>query len=256
MIAISVGGGLLLLAVVGMGALAKQEGRQPGGWAAAAHLPVGTTRLCWTCLLLFGGFLLVGWVASLTPVQTFDRRFGPHIRQFSGPSITQVMTTLVQASDPNELLAALFIIVLWLWSGGQVRALGFFACSWIGTYGLDLCAKVLFHRVRPWRLFLDHHLSSYPSGTTLRAALLSGVLLVLAGPGCHRSWQRAGLWSAVVGWPLVMSAAVVYARWHALTDVVGGLLLGAGWFRVSLLLLVRGGEGQVGPDRGGGGRPS
>ena len=244
--------GGLLLAVLGMGWLANQDGEKPGGWAAAIRPPIDPTCLRWACLLLFGGFLLVGGVASLRPVQAFERRIGPHVVQRSGPSITRAMTILMQAGDPDWALAVMIMVVLLLRRQGQ--ALGFFACTWFGISGLDLCGKILFHRVHPW-LFLGQFLSSYPSGTAMRAALLSSVLLILGGPVCCRPWQRGGLWSAAVGWSLLMSAAVVYAGWHTPTDVVGGLLLGVGWFGVSLQLLVHGSDRQKQRDRNPADRP-
>jgi len=56
--------------------------------------------------------------------------------------------------------------------------------------------------------------SSFPSGHTLRIALVAGALYPLL-----RGW--------VIGWAAAAIALILLAGWHTPTDIAGGLLLGA-----------------------------
>ena len=64
----------------------------------------------------------------------------------------------------------------------------------------------------PRILPFDH---SFPSGHTLRSALLAACVLAL--------WRRAGL--AVAAWALAVALLLVSGGWHTPTDVIGGVLL-------------------------------
>ena len=80
--------------------------------------------------------------------------------------------------------------------------------------------KVVVQRPRPSG-GLEHLASySYPSGHATSAAALA-VVLALALP---RVWT----WVAASGWMLIVAWSRTYLEVHWLTDVLGGLLLGAG----------------------------
>ena len=65
-----------------------------------------------------------------------------------------------------------------------------------------------------------------------------GALLVIWLPVCCRPWQRLLFWSAAAAWVLLMSSARVYLNSHYLTDVIGGILLGAAWTYLCQALLL------------------
>jgi membrane-associated phospholipid phosphatase len=109
------------------------------------------------------------------------------------------------------------------------------------TFASDLVAflvKVLVERDRPdttaVRDFFGPDNFSYPSGHTVRATALVAVLIWLFAPAKLR------LPLAVVGGVaagLVMGYARVALGVHWPTDVIGGALLGLGWFAVTAALI-------------------
>jgi membrane-associated phospholipid phosphatase len=67
---------------------------------------------------------------------------------------------------------------------------------------------------------------AFPSGHTLVAAVTAVVVvLIFVGPGGARMWWLI----AAAGWAVTMALSRTYLVVHWLTDVVAGLLLGAGW---------------------------
>jgi undecaprenyl-diphosphatase len=109
------------------------------------------------------------------------------------------------------------------------------------TFASDLVAflvKVLVERDRPDTAVVHEFFGpdnfSYPSGHTVRAAALVAVLIWLFAPAKLRL-PLAVLGGAVAG--LLMGYARVSLGVHWPTDVVGGTLLGLGWFAVTCALI-------------------
>jgi len=70
---------------------------------------------------------------------------------------------------------------------------------------------------------------SFPSGHTLNATVLVGMLAYLALLGTARAWLRRLVVVGAVLFVLAMGLSRVYLGHHWLTDVVAGWLLGLGW---------------------------
>jgi len=234
---------LIILSLLGIVSAAKQHGWGSLGWHVASdQTTVLTKRLLLACLLLFGAFLLLGLATSLGPVQSFDRAFIQGVFRRGGPVVVYAMKTIARATDLEPTIYWVLLAALVLEVRGHLQLFWFFAFALIGTIGLEVYFEAIFRWWQPDFMHKeDIHplLSGYPSGHTLRATLLAGLLVVIASPDSRRSWQRAVLWSSAVAWPILTGVSLVYFDWHYPTDVVGAMLLGMSWFGVCLLLLVR-----------------
>jgi undecaprenyl-diphosphatase len=144
---------------------------------------------------------------------------------------------MARIGDPHPLIYGMLLIVLLLSGRGRASALRFFGYMIIGTFALDLCFKILFHRVYPG-LFFGLDLSGYPSGTAMRATVLVGALLAIVIPGCRHNWQRAMLVTTGAGWAIVMGISVVSLGHHTPSEAIGGLLLGMAWLGTCLGLVI------------------
>jgi membrane-associated phospholipid phosphatase len=251
---------MLVLFTSGMGLFVSSLlgiawGVDADGWHIVHWEVVVARRTAWrrrlplVSLLLFLGALLVGWATQLSTVQSVDRVIGQQLALRQGSSAALVLHALVRFGDPHPMLYGAMVVVVMAAGRGRAQALRLVAFAMVGTFGLELCGKILFPQVHTTE-FLGQALSNYPSGTAMRAMVLALVLLVVWGPAHRRSWPRVWLRRAVVGWPILMSTALVVLRWHTLSEVVGGLLFGAAWVSLCLRLLLRHGEAEVGCGRG------
>jgi len=226
--------GLQLGSFLGMGWMIHRAGSGLLGWeAVAARTSMWMPPLGRGFLGFLVGFLLLGWATQLSPVQSVDRVVRQHVSQRQGSGVALALNALTRLADPPPLLLGAVLVAVMLAGRERAPMLGFVTCAMVGAFGLELCCKLWFPQVRTSQL-LGQPLSSYPSGTAMRAMVLAGVLLGLWGPAWHHSWPRVWLWSAVAGWPMVIGTSVVVLRWHTLSEVVGGLLLGAAWVGVCL----------------------
>src|SRR2546430_16515439 len=92
MIALLVSGvGLLLFSLLGMTWVARPNGLSILSWhTVSSQTIVSTERLRHLLLLLFGGFLILGWAAQLSPLQDFDSIVWHHLHRLyrrGGPSV-------------------------------------------------------------------------------------------------------------------------------------------------------------------------
>jgi undecaprenyl-diphosphatase len=127
-----------------------------------------------------------------------------------------------------------------------------------GSVLMTVLGKDLVGRTRPPSTLAVPPLESspsFPSGHTLNATVLIGVLAYLVLLGMTRLWMRVLVGTVAVLFVLAMGLSRVYLGHHWLTDVVAGWLLGLGWLvavvtahRVQLTLRDRDPEtGRTGP---------
>ena len=116
-------------------------------------------------------------------------------------------------------------VTAWLLFRTRWRALATWVITWAAAELILSGAKAFFHRGRPPLPLVEVVGFSFPSGHAVAgAATAVALVLVLlpAGPA-RRRWELAA-----VGFAFVMAMSRVYLNAHWFSDVVAGVLLGAG----------------------------
>jgi undecaprenyl-diphosphatase len=102
-----------------------------------------------------------------------------------------------------------------------------------GALALEEVVKQLVRRPRPAVVALVHATGyAFPSGHATRAAAFYGALAIVLARAV-RSWPgKVGVWAGAVLIAALIAFSRMYLRVHYLTDVLGGLGLGAVWLAV------------------------
>jgi undecaprenyl-diphosphatase len=116
-------------------------------------------------------------------------------------------------------------VAVWLAFRRRWRAFATWVITWAAAELILSAAKTFFHRGRPPLALVDVVGFSFPSGHAVAgAATAVALVLVLlpAGPA-RRRWEFVA-----IGFAFVMALSRVYLGAHWFSDVVAGVLLGAG----------------------------
>jgi membrane-associated phospholipid phosphatase len=116
-------------------------------------------------------------------------------------------------------------VTAWLLIQRRWRALATWVITWAAAELILQGAKAFFHRGRPPLPLVEVVGFSVPSGHAVAgAATVVALVLVLLPPGpARRRWELAA-----VAFAFVMAMSRVYLNAHWFSDVVAGVLLGAG----------------------------
>lgn len=131
-----------------------------------------------------------------------------------GVGVTQIVTL------PGQVLVSFALILLAsqrLWMQGRIEAAVAWPLAWLLAGGVELVFRHTLTRPDLYRdgMHLVGFDASWPSGHTLRAALVAAALA--------SAWPRLRLPLAI--WFVTVVVLLETAGFHTLTDVVGGLLL-------------------------------
>jgi undecaprenyl-diphosphatase len=121
----------------------------------------------------------------------------------------------------------------------QWRPIVFLLATMFGELTLFLASAALVDRARPDVPHLDGRLptSSFPSGHVAATICLYSAIAILALPRT-RAWWRWLLVAAAVLMPLWVTVSRMYRGMHHPTDILGAVLLAAGWL-AAMVYLVR-----------------
>jgi membrane-associated phospholipid phosphatase len=121
---------------------------------------------------------------------------------------------------PVRALASAVLLVKRRW-----RALSAFVLTWVAEEVVVRVIKAWFHRGRPPGALIHVNGFSFPSGHATTGAAVAVALVLAFMPAGHR--RRKWEWLAA-GFAFVMALSRVYLDAHWFSDVVAGVLLGAG----------------------------
>ena len=118
-----------------------------------------------------------------------------------------------------------FVVSAWLLFRRRLVAFSAFVLTWVASEALLTWLKVFFHRGRPPGSLVTTSGFSFPSGHAVAGAALAVALVLVAfqpGPE-RRKWERVAM-----AFTFVMALSRVYLAAHWFSDVVTGVVLGAG----------------------------
>jgi undecaprenyl-diphosphatase len=207
-----------------------QNQLSPQGYAGL-HLTVGVliVLICGWC---FGE--IAEDVSHGDPIVQIDRQVAVWFHQHASPTVTQVARTISFFGSVGWLTAVSIGLALFLVSRRDRLNASLVALVMLGGSTLNLVLKHFFHRERPVLENPLVTLSSYgfPSGHTMGATLLYGLLALLAWKNVRNRAARLACVAGACLWILLIGLTRIYLGAHYLTDVLGALAAGLLWLVV------------------------
>jgi len=195
---------------------------------------------------LFAVLLLVGFAVAL--VTTFglvqlhdeilkasfeqrDQAIQSWVHGFTTPALTKVMRALSWIGSPLVLTPVVALAAGLLWWRGLKDDAVLVATAALGGVALDEVMKLHFKRLRPevpWA-FVHEHSFSFPSGHSVLAIVMYGVIVYKTQDKLRSKWARALLMVAAFLMVVGIGVSRVYLGVHYPSDVAGGYFVGAVW---------------------------
>jgi undecaprenyl-diphosphatase len=186
------------------------------------------------CLLLFLVLLFIGAGrhppgaapgTTFVPIGQLDESTNRAMDDIRNVVLSGVARALNVIGGGSVTIPVRAVVSLWLAFRRRWRALGAWVLTWVAAEVLLTAAKAYFHRGRPPDPLVAVDGYSFPSGHAVAAAATAVALVLVLMP----SGPRRRKWEAIaVLFSFVMAFSRVYLNAHWLSDVVAGVVLGAG----------------------------
>ena len=188
-------------------------------------------------LSLFLAFNLV----AIDRISVVDHKIAAWFHGHLTRPFIEVMLALSDVGSPFWIAGITSIVVLILILRKRWYGLLAIVLTVPGGMLVHRLIQIIVHRHRPFRHseYLDLGGYSFPSGHTMAATLLYGLLAVFAillWKGWH--WRMLAILGAVSAIGLVGFSRIALGA-HYLTDVLGAIVLGGSWLILCLLVVER-----------------
>ena len=187
-------------------------------------------------LVLTVMLLLVGQATSLRVVGEFDSRLlDAVVGVRAGWAVSVARGASALADYAVVAIVAATAAGVGRWRSGTWRLAWLVAVSLGGSFVIAGVVKVLTERARPVGALVETTSASFPSGHTVRAMALYGLLAWILVPYPSRRSRVLAALAASAGLLSAASRVVLGAHWP--TDVIAGVVLGVVWLAVTVRII-------------------
>lgn len=186
--------------------------------------------------LLGSGLLLLGLAEfheeTAEPfLMHLDLQIQGGVHGYTPVVLTRVMLGLTWIGSPTVLFPSSVLIAALFWWRRFHRDTVVFVVTMLGAGLLNTALKLYFRRARPdvpWALVQENSFS-FPSGHSMFAVVLYGILAYLALQYLRHRWERAA--AIVVAVTLISGIGLsrIYLGVHYPSDVAAGYFVGCTW---------------------------
>lgn len=171
-------------------------------------------------------------------INGFDSSIIAFIQGLESPLLTVVMKFFTFIGSEIQVTLLTFIIAIFLYKRLRYRREAIlFMWVMIGSTLLNLTLKTAFQRQRPEiHRIVEASGFSFPSGHSMAAFSLYGIIAFLLWRNAHHLFSRIGLIIVSVAMILVIGISRIYLGVHYPSDVLGGYFVSGFWFTASIWL--------------------
>jgi undecaprenyl-diphosphatase len=195
---------------------------------------------------LFGALLLVGFGVALVttsglvklheeilkvPFEQRDQAIQSWVHGFTRPMLTEMMSGLSWIGSPFVLAPIVTLAAGLMWWQRRKDDAVLVAAAALGGVALNEVMKLHFKRLRPevpWA-FVHEHSFSFPSGHSMMAMVMYGVIVYKTQGNLRSKWAKAALTAGAFLMVVGIGVSRVYLGAHYPSDVAGGYFVGAVW---------------------------
>jgi membrane-associated phospholipid phosphatase len=225
--------------------------RTPAGRSAvraARRLRLSPAQVLWISLLagmvvLVAATALAGAIYDAVTesdgVSLLDRPALDLAISIRSPALTRVAETLAFVGGQLGMTVLATVVTLFVaWRFRSWTSIVLMAVTAAGSLAMTLAGKAVVGRTRP--PVLDalppfETSPSFPSGHSLNAVAIAGVVAYVLLRRQHRTWQRVLTGVGAVVFSVLMGLSRVYLGQHWLTDVLVAWALGVAWLAVVVM---------------------
>jgi membrane-associated phospholipid phosphatase len=198
---------------------------------------------------LFAIFLFVGLIATVLIMLALaelheeiiepssiqiDHAIQAMVHAHTSPGLTKLMFALTWIGSPITLIPVIPLVAGLLWWKRWRDEAVVLLIAMVGAGAMSAALKLHFRRVRPdlpWALVHEHSFS-FPSGHSVFAVVLYGILAYLGMRHLHGAGQRVAMLATAVLLILGIGLSRIYLGVHFPSDVAAGYFVGLVWLAV------------------------
>ncbi|GAE36942.1 phosphatase PAP2 family protein [Halalkalibacter akibai] len=186
-------------------------------------------------LLPLIGFISTTYLVSNGKVLPFDEHAINWVKTIETPALTKVMLFFshLGSTGPVIVISCMFLIIIYILYRKFDEVVLFVIAS-LGSTGINQGLKFLFKRDRPLEQIVKETGFSYPSGHTMAAVTLYGIIVFLFWRHIKtvRGRTMLILFSSLM--IIIIGFSRIYLRVHYPSDIIGAFLLSGIWLYLNI----------------------